>query len=137
MKYFGEFTLIKKLIGSGPETFSIYVLIYDLNANLRQYGLNFDSMHNEWLQHLFETGIIGFLSYYGMNISCITDGMRAVNKEPGGRAAAENKRLVATAFSFALIIYLVQSVINISVPIILPTAILCMSAASAAGRIEA
>ena len=130
MKYYREFSPLKKLIGSGPETFSVYVLIHDLNATLRRFDLNYDSMHNEWLQHLFETGIIGFLSYYGMNAACLAEAFTTPRRRPGDSTAA----LLAAAFGYALLVYLVQSFVNISVPLILPLAMVCMSAAAAAGR---
>ncbi len=123
LKYFKNLPFFKKLIGSGPETFSIHVLLYDLNTTLRKYEFNFDSVHNEWLQHLLEEGIIGFISYYGMNIACIIAGFRA-------------KTVTAAAFSFAVLVYILQSVISISVPIVLPIAMVCMAAAAAAERVE-
>ncbi len=144
-KYYRGFSPFKKLFGSGPETFSVYVLIYDLEANLRKFDLNYDSIHNEWIQHLFETGVLGFAGYYGMNLSAILEGFRAENasgevrqsrKAKQVRKANENNHLIGVAFAFAVLVYLVQSFVNISVPIVLPLAMVCMSAAAAAGRIE-
>ena len=141
LKYFRSFSPFKKLVGSGPETFSVYVLIYDLDATLRRFDLNYDSIHSEWIQHLFETGCLGFITYYGMNISCIVEGLRAKNSPAGGKTGndpgmQEDYHLIGAAFAYAVMVYLVQSFVNISVPIVLPLAMVCMSAAAAAGRIE-
>lgn len=116
MKYYEEFTLFKKLFGSGPETFAIYVIRYDLKGIVEVRNLFYDSIHNEWFQHLFECGIMGCIGFYGLAVSAVTKGLKA------GRFTA--------ALSFAVIAYLVQSFVNISVPILLPFVIICMSAAA-------
>ncbi len=116
MKYFKEFPFIKKIIGSGPETFAIYVTKYDLNATLSIFDVSYDSIHNEWLQHLFEEGIIGCIGFYGMSVCACALGLRS------GKCTA--------ALSFAVMAYLVQSFVNISVPIALPFVIVCLSIAA-------
>ena len=116
LKYFREFPFIKQLIGSGPETFAIYVLKYDLNATLSIFDVSYDSIHNEWLQHLFECGIIGCIGFYGMVIAGCVRGLKA------GRCTA--------ALSFAVMAYFVQSFVNISVPIVLPFVIVCIAVAA-------
>lgn len=124
IKYYSDFSPFKKLIGSGPETFSVHVLIHDLNKNTRDFTYNFDSVHNELLQRLFETGIAGFLCYYGMiAMACV----RAF------RSGAD-KRIAAAAAAFAVLAYNVQSFVNISVPIVLPLNLLFTGVAAAAGR---
>ncbi len=116
VKYFRDFPLIKKIIGSGPETFAIFVTKYDLNATLRIFDVSYDSIHNEWLQHLFECGIVGCIGFYGMAAASCIRGLKA-----GGWTAA---------LSFAIMAYFVQSFVNISVPIVLPFVIICMSVAA-------
>lgn len=122
MKYFSDFPLFKKIVGSGPETFSIYVMKYDLNATLRQFDASYDSIHNEWIQHLFECGIVGFAGFYGMSAaSCVT--------------GLKNGRITA-ALSFAVMTYIIQSFVNISVPIVLPFVIVCIAAAASENKVD-
>lgn len=116
MKYYKGFSLFKKLFGSGPETFAIYVIRYDLKGIVDVRNIFYDSIHNEWFQHLFECGIMGCIGFYGFAASAVIKGLKA------GR--------FTTALSFAVMAYLVQSFVNISVPIVLPFVIICMSAAA-------
>ncbi len=122
MKYFNEFPLIKKLIGSGPETFAIYVVKYDLNQTLSIFDVSYDSVHNEWLQHLFECGVIGCIGFYGMAAGACVKGLK------NGACTA--------ALSFAVMAYFVQSFVNISVPIVLPFVIICLAVAAGYNTFE-
>lgn len=205
LRYFRDFTPFKKLVGSGPETFPVYVLIYDVKSNIRRFDYYYDSIHNELLQQLFETGILGFLSFYGLSIACSAEGILGAlrsavssqgtatkvsdkssshgaaskandksslqgtaakandksssqgaaakandksggskkNKKNAGSGAADNKAAgcdpafaltSAAAFSYAAAAYIVQSVVNVRVPIVFPLAIVCMAAAASFGR---
>ncbi len=59
---------------------------------------------------------MGCIGFYGLAASAIVRGLKA------GRFTA--------ALSFAVMAYFVQSFVNISVPIVLPFVIICMSAAA-------
>ena len=116
MRHIQEFPLWKKLIGAGPETYGIVTRIYDYHEMIDMYGEIYDSPHNEFLQYLFTTGILGFVGYYGFLIS---NSVRALNikrkpsfKQCGGPLAA--------AGVFAAGAYTASSFINISVPIVVP-----------------
>ena len=79
-------------------------------------SIMYDSIHNEWFQHLFELGIVGCIGFYGMMAASCIRGIKS------GR--------FTTAFSFSVMAYLVQSFVNISVPISLPFVVICMSVAA-------
>ena len=122
MKYYSDFTWFKKLFGSGPETFAVYVMKYDLNATLRVFDASYDSIHNEWIQHLFECGIIGSIGFYGMAAGACIKGLKT------------NK--CTAALSFAAMAYFVQSFVNISVPLVLPFVMVCLAVSAAHECIE-
>ncbi len=73
--YFSDFPLFRKLIGAGPETYGVYTSIYDLFNMMDLVNETYDSPHNEVLQYLFSTGIIGCFCYYMGIITVILTGM--------------------------------------------------------------
>ena len=125
--YIKDFPFFKKLFGTGPETYPIYTYSYDYYNMVNAYNEVYDSPHNEWLQYLFTTGILGFVSYYGWVITSILSGCRA-------RMKMHN---IGTAFAFGALVYTLVSFVNISAPCLTPMVILCMGVASAAGRSSA
>lgn len=125
--YIKDFPFFKKLFGTGPETYPIYTYSYDYYNMVNAYNEVYDSPHNEWLQYLFTTGILGFISYYGWVITSIISGCRAHIK----------MHTIGTAFAFGALVYTLVSFVNISAPCLTPMVILCMGVASAAGRSSA
>lgn len=120
LKYYKDFSPLRKLIGSGPETFVIFVSRYDLNATLRVFAQSYDSIHNEWMQRIFECGIFGFIAFYGMAALACVRGLKL-------------SRYTA-ALAFAVMTYIIQSFVNISVPLVLPLVIICLSICAAVNR---
>jgi len=71
---FGEFPLIRKLIGVGPDCFSAYIKSVPEYWDAMQafWGdLVLTNAHNEYLTKLYNVGIIGLVSYVGMLITAI------------------------------------------------------------------
>lgn len=104
---FENFTLKDTLIGTGPETFGLVMknLRYDEMKAIT--GQVFDSPHNEFLQYLFTTGILGAVSYYGFLISGLVHGIKTNTS-------------LRSAAAVAIAVYTVTSFVNISVPITQP-----------------
>lgn len=114
-KFFAEFPLIKKLFGSGPETYLILMsknLYYEMQE---RFNVIFDSPHSEPLQYLITTGILGFITYYGAVIAASVRGAKY------GSAPR--------VFAYALIGATAASLVNISVPITTPLVFLSMAIA--------
>jgi len=104
---FENFTLKDTLIGTGPETFGLVMknLRYDEMKAIT--GQVFDSPHNEFLQYLFTTGILGAVSYYSFLISGLVHGIKTNTS-------------LRSAAAVAIAVYTVTSFVNISVPITQP-----------------
>lgn len=136
--YIRDFPLFNKLFGSGPETYPIYTYSFDYYNMVNAFDEVYDSPHNEWLQYLFTTGILGFISYYGWVVSSVITGCRAGIDGLKGQAHDHRecaiRHLMGTAFAYGALTYTLVSFVNISAPCLTPMVILCMGAAAAAGR---
>lgn len=104
--FFKRFGFFRKLFGSGPETYSIYMAKNCYYEMIELSNSVFDSPHSEPIQMLFTTGIAGFVSYYGFFASALK---KAFGRGTWSRACA-----------IAVIAYLSASLINISVPLTTP-----------------
>lgn len=103
---YGKFPFIKKLIGSGPETFGIIMKQEHYQEMIQGCGQVFDSPHNELIQYLFCTGILGTVFYYSFLVSCF---LKGIFGDAGGKASA-----------IVILAYTAVSFVNISVPITQP-----------------
>ena len=120
--YFAGFPLIRKLIGAGPETYGVYTGTRDYYTMLETTNETYDSPHNEFLQHLFSVGILGFIAYYGTIASAVITGIAGGSS--GSRARAT---IFSAACAFAVLAYTASSLINISAPTVTPMMILLLS----------
>ena len=100
-----------RLFGYGPETFGILTWQYRTDSAVN-YGVIFDSMHNEYLQNLVTMGPVGMLSYIGIVIGSVC----VIWKLAG--SGTEKTWLFAAAFAIAC--YGTQAMVNISMPIVAP-----------------
>lgn len=114
MEEYGKFPFLKKLCGSGLETFGLIMKKSHYQEMVTICGQTFDSPHNEALQYLFTTGVFGFLSYYGFLVCGCIKGI--LSKDHVKEAAAA-----------AVIVYTAVSLVNISVPITQPYVIILMA----------
>jgi hypothetical protein len=117
LECFEKFSIWKKLVGYGPETFGI-LLLRKTAGN--PYGQLFDSAHNEYLHLLITIGILGVLSYIAFVIELVKSSIK------------ENKdNIYKMAIAFAIICYSSQAFVNINVPIVAPVLWLLFGAISA------
>lgn len=106
MERFSGLSILKKIIGYGPETFGIFILQRTANNPYKEL---FDSAHNEYLHLLVTVGIAGLASYLAFVISNICNSLRLNRKNPYILAAA-----------FGVIGYSIQAFVNLNLPIITP-----------------
>ena len=69
----------------------------------------YDNAHNELLQYLVTTGLLGMVSYIGLFISSVIYIFKRANK-----------RVIANVCIVAMVGYFAQAIINISQPITTP-----------------
>lgn len=99
---FREFTPLRKLIGGG----SGCIAVYDKNLRIFPDAI-LDSAHNEYLNILVNSGILGLTACLGFLISCILDALESQN-----------------AYKYALLLgmlsYMAQAAVNIAQPMTTP-----------------
>lgn len=114
---FYELSILKKIIGFGPETFGILLLQKTSN---NPYNELFDSAHNEYLHLLITVGIAGLMSYLLFVISNIWNSLRNYRNNP-----------YKLAIAFGVICYSVQAFVNLNLPITTPVFWLLLGMAGA------
>ncbi len=128
--YMEDFTFFKRLFGSGPETYPIFTYTHDYYNMVNAFAEVYDSPHNEWIQYLFTTGILGVITYYGWVISSVAAGFRAGLQD----SLCTEINTISSACAYGIIIYTLVSFVNISAPVLTPMVMLCMGICSAAER---
>lgn len=101
--------LLNKLFGCGPDTFynAFEPFFSELHARFGDTTNN--SAHNEFLNYLITTGLLGLASYLTLVISAIVRAMKAARKN-----------YLALVFISPVICYFLQSIVNVSTIIVLP-----------------
>lgn len=103
---YNKFSIWKKLVGFGPETFGI-LLLQKTAGN--PYHQLFDSAHNEYLHLLTTVGVLGLLSYVAFVIELVR-----------GAIKKNMTDIYIIAVSFAIICYSAQATVNLNVPLVTP-----------------
>ena len=103
-----KYSPLRKLFGSGPDTFGIVTQSYYREMIERYYEI-FDSAHNEYLQYLITIGIVGLFSYLFLLVSSIIEMIKTSKREAS-----------VMSIVYAVSCYAAQAVVNIGVPIVFP-----------------
>lgn len=96
---FGKINLKDKLFGTGCDTFGIMVQLYGNEELTHTWSSQLKNAHNEFLQMLVTTGIVGVTSYYSVFICAIKRNIM-------------NQNVIKKAISISLISYLLQQLVN-------------------------
>lgn len=107
-QYFESFSIPKKIIGFGPETFGVLMVNNDY-MDIQMTGVVYDNAHNEYIHTLITMGISGLLSYLLFLGTSIKRMLKNMDK---------NKYLAPIAM--AIICYSAQAFVNISSPVTSP-----------------
>lgn len=111
-----KFPIYHKLFGYGPDTFGILTQKYYLDDMKNTYGVIFDNAHNEYLQYLITTGIVGLFSYIVLIFSSI---IRMIKN------SKDNPTIIAITLS--IICYCTQAIVNINSLIVTPIMFLLLT----------
>ena len=118
---FLELDLIHKLIGIGPDCFSVQMLLHRYLEMVEKTGQIYDSAHNEFLQYLYTTGILGLIARMGQVIGAVAASVKTGLATEKGKGAREPYYAAYIwAFCFAAVCYTTQSVVNINIPVASP-----------------
>jgi O-antigen ligase len=112
IELYREFKPMHKLFGYGPETFGI-LTTKEIGAEMPQL---YENAHNEYLQYFITIGAAGLIAYVVFLGSAITRMWKSVETKP-----------YIIGCCFAIICYITQAVVNISVPITSPMMWLLLS----------
>lgn len=111
-----KFPLLHKIVGSGPDTFGIYISLLRNEEMQTVTGQIFDATHNEYIQFLFTLGPIATVAYI---LGLIIPSVKALRtKMTDLRDPSSLPYLYASAI--AVICYATQAVVNLNLPVVTP-----------------
>lgn len=117
-----ELSFREKLFGVGPGGFQQFFSVYYMDS-IERFGYYFIDAHNEFLQFLVTTGILGVIGYFGMFLSCIWH-------------CRKHQSEYATVIACVLLTYLLQGMVNNPLVFTTPYAFLFMGMEIALSRKE-
>ena len=111
-----KFPLLHKIVGSGPDTFGIYIGLLRYDEMQAVTDQIFDATHNEYIQFLFTLGPIATVAYI---LGLIMPSVKALRtKVMDLRDSSSLPYLYACAI--AVICYATQAVVNLNLPVVTP-----------------
>lgn len=122
MWIFGDASVWQKLFGTGPDTF--YYPFSRYFDGLMKFGdSSTNAAHNEYINYLITTGIVGLGSYLAFVGSAIVRAVKTASKNP-----------IVIVFLAAVVGYSAQAFVNISQPITTPLFIIFVALCEAVSR---
>ena len=114
-----------KLIGSGPDTFYMMFSPYFSELSHKFHNSTTNCAHNEFLNYLITTGILGLGAYLTIFISAVVRSVKTAAKNP-----------LSVVFIAPVVCYLFQSVVNIANPEVTPLLFIFLALSEAIVRTE-
>lgn len=112
-----SFNFIGKLIGIGPDTLYPYLMENCAEEMMQVTKTYYDNAHNEFLQYLITTGILGLVSYVGIIFFALKNGIKAWLEN-------KNKKYI---YLPSVILYLLMTFININQVVTTPLFIIMLA----------
>lgn len=123
LEIFNGRDFLRKLFGTGPESFYYAFSPYFDELYDRFGDSSTDAAHNEYLNYLINIGIAGLASYLAFTGGALVRAFKAAKRQP-----------VALVTASAVVAYMAQAVVNIALPIATPLFIIFVSLCEAAAR---
>ena len=120
---FGKYNLFEKLFGKGPESFYYTFSPYFAELYDRFGDSSTDAAHNEYINYLMNIGIVGLCSYLAFTGSALVRAFKAARRNP-----------LSLVFASAVVAYMAQATVNISLPIATPLFMIFVSLCEASAR---
>ena len=108
MRLFGKVPLWKKIIGCGMGMFPSFFKTFHADS-IKQFGYYFVDAHNEFLQFLVTTGIIGCISYFGMIITTFIRNLLFIRNRKKSEKSGNELSVIVPAILF---VWLLQGLVN-------------------------
>lgn len=116
MEEYMKFPVLHKIVGSGPDTFGIYIGLLRNEEMRAVTNQIFDATHNEYIQFLFTLGPIATVAYI---LSLIMPSVKALRSKVSDlRDGVTLPYLYACAM--AVVCYATQAVVNLNLPVVTP-----------------
>ena len=122
---FKHFNFIEMLFGSGPDTFYTVFSPYFGELSEKFNNTSTNCAHNEFLNYLVTTGILGLGAYLTLFGSAIVRAVKTAKKNP-----------MTVVFIAPVVCYLFQSVVNIANPEVTPLLFIYLALSEAVVRSE-
>lgn len=116
IRYYSEFPFIYKLIGIGPDSFAQYAYTYHLEEMTAVWNSTVTNVHNEFLNTLFNFGILGCISYMGIFIAFGRECLAAIRQD---------KRNIA--FLLCITGYVVHNFVSFQQIVVTPLMFVCLA----------
>lgn len=108
LQLFGQLPLWKKIMGCGMGMFPSFFEPFHIDA-MKQFGYYFVDAHNEFLQFLATTGIIGCISYFGMIITTLIKNLLFIRNKKKSERPENELFVIVPAILF---VWLLQGMVN-------------------------
>ena len=108
VRLFGKVPLWKKIVGCGMGMFPSFFKAFHADS-IKQFGYYFVDAHNEFLQFLVTTGIIGCISYFGMIITTFIRNLLFIRNRKKSEKSGNELSVIVPAILF---VWLLQGLVN-------------------------
>lgn len=105
----GLLTPVQKMFGYGADTFRLIMMMYYPPKMVHGVPTVYDSVHNEYLNYLITVGVVGMCAYIVFLVSAVLKMWKRAEKRPE-----------VAAVMFVVVAYMVQALININLPVVMP-----------------